>query len=89
MSDESEAELFEVREERVCRRPMRREHSCANTTRARKHVICAKDGGGRCGLVEGSVEGERDEVVRVSDTREDNVRDTRVDEFEACEVLNR
>ena len=65
--DEREAELFEVREKRVCRR-VRRGRSCANTTRARKYVVRTKDGaGGGCGLVEGSMEGERDEVAREDD----------------------
>jgi len=83
VSDEREAECFEVGKERVGRRTRR--------ARAgdREDVVRAKDSGGCCRLVERSVEGERDEVMRVRDAREDNVGDARVDEFEVCEVLYR
>jgi len=33
-------------------------------------VVCAEDGDGGCGLVERSMEGKRDEVVRVEDAHE-------------------
>lgn len=56
--------------------------SCMCGTRARAraraqgwwwYVVRAEDGGGRCGLVESPVQGERDEVVSVGDAREDDV----------------
>lgn len=83
MTDEREAERFEVGKERVGGRTRRARAG------AREDVVRAKDGGGRYGLVECSVEGERDEVVCVRDAREDDVRDARVDEFEVGEVLDR
>jgi hypothetical protein len=82
VSDEREAECFDVGKERVGLR-MRRAHAGG-----REDVVRTKDGGGCCRLVECSVEGERDEVVRVRDACEDDVGDARVDEFEAC-VLDR
>jgi len=53
-------------------RHTRRARSCARAG-AREYVVRAKDGGGGCGLVERTMQGERDEVVRVGDAREDDV----------------
>jgi len=83
VSNEREAECLEVGKERVGRRTRRARAG------AREDVVRAKDGGGCCRLVERSVEGERDEVVRVRDACEDDVGDARVDEFEVREVLDR
>lgn len=83
VSHEGEAERFEVGKERV---GWRTRHARAG---AREDVVRAKDGGGCCRLVERSVEGERDEVMRVRDACENDVGDARVDEFEVCEVLDR
>ena len=83
MSDECEAECFKVGKERVRRRTRRARAG------AREDVVRAKDGGGCCRLVERSVEGERDEVMRMRDACEDDMGDPSVDEFEVCEVLDR